>query len=427
MKIFITGATGFIGTHLVRRLAATDHELSCLTRKTSNVRELDKLGIDVIRGDIRKKESLRTAMEGADCLIHLAGISSFWEQDKQIYTDINVTGMRNVMECALEAGVLKVVHLSTMAVYGKPAESPFHEESTIGPRRFSMSALTKYEGERIAWGLYYKKGLPLTVCYPGVVLGHESSNHLTGIIRRLIQHRLPAKAFLNSIHTYTHVNDVVEALIRLAENEDTVGQRYFVGDQRIPTRELFRMIGSISGAHIPVITLPDSAAVMWAYLFTALAGITRKPPLLGMSIDFAKTAREGMIADGTRVQRDLGISYTPIKDALVEEIDSIRMREKLYDRRRSERVKVDMNVVYQAEGLDREIKAHVSDISEGGMLLETQRPSNKGRYVSANLFGDRPGQYFYVRGRVLRKTHTGMAVEITHSDKDIHKLISEMR
>ena len=427
MKIFITGSSGFIGTNLVKRLATMDHQLFCLARKSSNIIELEKLGINFVRGDIRKKGSLRAGMEGCDCLIHLAGVSSFWERDKQIYTDINITGMRNVMECALETGVLKVVHLSTMAVYGKPAESPYHEESTIGPRRFSMSARTKYEGERIAWGLHYKKGLPLTVCYPGVVLGPGSNNHLTGIIRRLIQHRLPAKAFLNSIHTYTHVNDVVEAIIRIAENEDTLGQRYFIGDHRIPTRELFNMISSISGARLPVISIPDSAAMMWAYLFTAIAKITRRPPLLGMAVDFASTAMEGMIADGTKAQRELGITYTPIKNALIEEIDSIRMMEKLYDRRRSNRVKVDMNVVYQAEGIEHEIKAHVSDISEGGILLETQRPSNKGRYVSANLFGDKPGQYFYVRGRVLRKTDSGMAVEITHSDKDIHKLISEMR
>ena len=427
MKIFITGATGFIGTHLVRRLATMDHQLFCLARKASNIRDLEKLGIDFVRGDIRKKQSLLAGMEGCDCLIHLAGVSSFWEQDQHLYSDINVTGTRNVMECALETGVLKVVHLSTMAVYGKPAESPFHEESTVGPTRFSMSARTKYEGDRIAWGLYYKKGLPLSVCYPGVVLGSGSSNHLTGIIRRLIQHRLPAKSFLNSIHTYTHVNDVVEAIIRIAENEDTIGQRYFIGDNRIPTRELYRMISSISGSRLPVITLPDSAAMILAYLFTAIARITKKPPLFGMATDFAKTAREGMIADGTEAQRELGIAYTPIKDAIIEEIDTIRTSEKLYDRRRSERVKVDMNVVYQAEGIDQEIKAHVSDISEGGMILETPRPSGKGRYVSANLFGDKPGQYFYVRGRVLRKTDSGMAVEITHSDKDIHKLISEMR
>ena len=413
MKIFITGSSGFIGTNLVKRLATMDHQLFCLARKSSNIIELEKLGINFVRGDIRKKGSLRAGMEGCDCLIHLAGISSFWERDKQIYTDINITGMRNVMECALETGVLKVVHLSTMAVYGKPAESPYHEESTIGPRRFSMSARTKYEGERIAWGLYYKKGLPLCVCYPGVVLGSGSSNHDYGLCSYCC--------------TYTHVNDVVEAIIRIAENEDTLGQRYFIGDHRIPTRELFNMISSISGARLPVISIPDSAAMMWAYLFTAIAKITRRPPLLGMAVDFASTAMEGMIADGTKAQRELGITYTPMKNALIEEIDSIRMMEKLYDRRRSNRVKVDMNVVYQAEGIEHEIKAHVSDISEGGILLETQRPSNKGRYVSANLFGDKPGQYFYVRGRVLRKTDSGMAVEITHSDKDIHKLISEMR
>lgn len=426
MKIFITGATGFIGAHLVSRLAAMDHQPLCFVRKSSNITELEKLGIDFVRGDIREKVSLRDAMTGCNWVINLAGVSSFWEKSNQIYADINITGTRNVMECALDTGITKVVHLSSMTVYGRPSVSPFNEDSTIGPARFSMSARTRYEGDRVAWGLHTKKNLPLVVCCPGVVLGRGSNNHLTGIIRRLIQHRLPAKAFLNSIHTYTHVNDVVEAIIRAAENENTIGRRYLIGDHRIPTRELLGMISSLSGAHLPITTIPDSAAVVCAHLFTAFADITQRPPLWGMAVDFARTAREGMIADGTRVQRDLGISYTPVKDALIEEIDTIRMTEKLYDRRRSGRVKTDMNVVYQAEGQEHEMKAHLSDISEGGMLLDTQKPPNKGRYVSANLFGDKPGQYFYVRGRVLRKTHSGMAVEITHSDKDIRNLFPDM-
>ncbi len=427
MKVFITGATGFIGTHLLRRLVETKHEPICLVRRQSNIRELEKLGVELALGDIRDKGTLRAPMAGCDWVIHLAGISSFWEPDKQLYTQTNVQGTRNVMECALEASVSKVVHVSTMAVYGKPADSPFNEDSTIGPQRFSMYARTKYEGDLVAWGLHHKKMLPLVVCYPAVVLGAVGTNHLSGIIRRFIQHRMPAKAFMNSIHTYTHINDVTEALIRAAEKQDNIGQRYFIGDHRLQTRDFLRLVSSVSGAYIPRITLPDSVAMLCAHFFTVFAGLTGKPPVLGMAADYARTAREGMIAEGTRAQQELGITYTPIKDALAEEIDYLRMTEKLYDRRRSERHQVDLNVLYQAQGQDHEIKAHLSNISEGGMLIDTDLPSGKGKYVSANLFGDQPGRYFYVRGRVLRKTESGMAVEIIHSDKEINHILSEMK
>ena len=106
MKTFITGATGFIGTHLVKRLAQTEHELICLVRKTSDVQTLKELGIPVITGDVTDKDSVLEGMRGCDWVVNLANIYTFWEPDKQVYTDVNVGGTRNVMECALETAEL---------------------------------------------------------------------------------------------------------------------------------------------------------------------------------------------------------------------------------------------------------------------------------------------------------------------------------
>ncbi|MBN2298350.1 MAG: NAD-dependent epimerase/dehydratase family protein, partial [Deltaproteobacteria bacterium] len=411
MKIFITGATGFVGTHLIHRLTSMDHKTVCLVRRNTDIRELVKTDADIVWGDIRDKGALRQGMKGCGWVFHLAGVSSFWEADKSIYDQTNIEGTRNVMECALETGASKVVLLSSMAVYGKPSRSPFHEEDTIGPKRFSRYALSRYEGDLVAWGLHYKKGLPLVVCYPGVVLGAESNNHLSTIIRRLIQHRMPAKAFMDSIHTYTHVNDLAHAIIQAAQKEDSIGRRYFIGDTRMTVRELLEMISSISGVRPPSITLMDSVAMICAQLFSAFADIRKRPPVLGMAVDFVRTLREGISADGTKAQQELGIQYTPVKEALAEEIDFIRMKERLYDRRRAERMKIDMDVAYKSQDQDHEMNAHLNDISESGMFLKTENPSTKGNYISANLYGDKHGRYFYVRGKVLRKTHSGMAVE----------------
>lgn len=110
-------------------------------------------------------------MHGCDSVVHLANIYSFWEPDKRIYTQVNVEGTCNVMECALEVGVRKVVHVSTALVYGKPADSPFTEGSPAGPQLFSEYARTKAAGDRIVWELHKKAGLSLVVIYPGGVLG----------------------------------------------------------------------------------------------------------------------------------------------------------------------------------------------------------------------------------------------------------------
>jgi dihydroflavonol-4-reductase len=193
MKTFITGATGFIGTHLVKRLAQTEHKLRCLVRETSDVHTLKELRIPLITGDVTDKDSLLEGMKGCDWVVNLANIYTFWEPDKQIYTDVNVGGTRNVMECALETGVSKVVHVSTGGIYGKPEDCPFTEESPVGPVRFSEYFRTKYEGDLIAWELYEKKGLPLVMVYPVAVLGPGDPKTTGQYIQDLIYRRMPAR------------------------------------------------------------------------------------------------------------------------------------------------------------------------------------------------------------------------------------------
>ena len=110
MKIFITGATGFIGTQVVNRLKQTDHELFCLVRKNNEASErLKAVGAKLIPGDITDKASILKGMNGCDWVINLAALYSYWERDNSLFKKINVGGTRNVMECALEAKVSKVV------------------------------------------------------------------------------------------------------------------------------------------------------------------------------------------------------------------------------------------------------------------------------------------------------------------------------
>ena len=324
MNIFITGATGFIGSHLVKRLARTEHELFCLVRTTSHVGELEEQSVTLINGDVTDKDSLLEGMRGCQWVINLANLYSFWEPKKQIFSDVNINGTRNVMECALETGVTRVVHVSTAGIYGKPMDCPFTEESPVGPVRFSEYFRTKYEGDLIAWELYEKKGLPLVMIYPTAVLGAGDPKATGKYIQNLIHRRLPATVFDDSYFTFVHVKDVAEIIVRAAEKENNFGEKYIAGKHQLSWREINRMVSEISGVALPKMSLPNAPAMMNARLLTWLADLIKKPPLWGMAIDQIRTMKEGVQADGSKAEKELGISYTPIRVALEEAIVSYR-------------------------------------------------------------------------------------------------------
>ncbi len=324
MKLFITGATGFIGTHLIKRLAQTEHKLNCLVRKESKTDLLQGSGASIIIGDVTDKKSILEGMRGCDAVINLANLYSFWEPDKQIYTEVNIKGTRNAMECALETGISKVVHVSTAGIYGKPKDCPFTEESEVGPVRFSEYFRTKYEGDLIAWELYEKDKLPLVMVYPGAVLGPGDPKTTGKYIKDLIYRRLPATVFVNSFFTFVYVKDVAETIIRATEKENNIGEKYLVGKYQLTFGEINKMVSEISGVPLPRISLPGSLVMVNSILLTFLANIVKRPPLWGMSVDQMRTMKEGTRFDGIKAEKELGITYTPVKIALEEAIASFR-------------------------------------------------------------------------------------------------------
>ena len=324
MKVFVTGGTGFIGTCVVERLARNNHEIFCLVRATSNIGTLKNQGVNLIPGDVTDKTSVLAGMRGCDWVFHLANVYSFWEPDKRIYRRVNVEGTRIVLEAALEAVVAKVVHVSSVVTYGKPADCPFTEESVPGPIRFSEYARTKYEGDLVAWELHEKKGLPLVAIYPGAVLGPGDPKTTGQYIKDLMRRHLPATVFPDKVLTAVHVRDVAEAICRAAEKQDNLGERYLVGRYPVSFRELNQMVSDISGVPLPKMTLPGPLAQLNAALLTGIANVIKRPPLWGMSRDQIRTMKAGFQFDGSKAERELGITYTPIRVAIEEAIASYR-------------------------------------------------------------------------------------------------------
>ncbi len=325
MKIFITGATGFVGTNLVKRLSETEHTMRCLVRKTSTATEhLKSLGATLVRGDITDKASLLEGMKGCDWVFHLAGLYDFWAPDAHLFKVVNVDGTRNVMECALDSKVVKVIHVSTVVTYGKPEDCPFTEESKVGKVRYSDYARTKYDGEQIVWELYRTRGLPVVVVYPAAVLGAGDHKATGRYINDLIHRRMPATVFNDSYLTFVHVKDVAEVIVRAAEKPGNIGEKYLAGNERISFAEVNQMVREISGVPPPRMHLPDSLTILNAAILTGVANVLKREPLWGLSTDKMRTMQVGFSADGHKAERELGISYTPVRAALEEEIASFK-------------------------------------------------------------------------------------------------------
>jgi len=323
MKIFITGGTGFIGTHVVKQLAQTEHELFCLARKTSNTQILREAGVNIIIGDITEKGSLVKGMQGCQWCANIASLYEFWVKDAKDFRKTNVEGIRNVMEAAITTGITKMIHVSTAAVYGN-AIWPVTENSELGVKHSGKYDLTKREGELVAWDLYKTKKLPLVMVYPGAVIGPNDPKATGRYIKNLISGRMPVQVLTKSIFPFVYVGDVAKGIINVLEKENNIGEKYLLVAENLTFQEINKTVAELTGKKLPVIRLPDWFTITGAYIVTAISNIIKKPPILDLSTGQIRIMKRGLEVDGSKAERELGITYTPIREALKEAIESIK-------------------------------------------------------------------------------------------------------
>lgn len=322
--IAITGPTGFVGRHVVERLLSEpDVHLRCLVRSTSDTSALRAYGskVNLVEGDVCESRTLPPLFEGAWGAINLAGYRDFWSRDRSLYYDLNKEGAGNVFRAALDAGVEKVVQVSTPLAFGVPVRIPFDEETPAGPHP-SDYARSKYEGDEIGWELHRTKGLPLTVVHLAAVIG-AGDPCPTMEVRRAVEKKLPALVGADTTYTYVYVRDAAEAIVRALFSPTSVGRRYLIGTERASTREYFEIIGELANVPVPKLNLPERALLPVARILEKVAAFTgQRPPL---PVDILKTTSKGsLVFDGSRAREELGMEYTPLREALREAVKEIR-------------------------------------------------------------------------------------------------------
>ena len=318
MKALVTGATGFVGSAVTRRLLLDGHQVRVLVRALSDHRNLQGLDVEMIEGDLGNAASLRPACDGCDALFHVAADYRLWAPVPEELYHTNVEGTRAILEAARQVGVPRIVYTSSVATLGLPVDGSLGDENTavalgdmIGHYKRS-----KFLAEKVA-RTFAAEGLPIVIVNPSTPLGpHDIKPTPTGrIVRDAIAGRLPA--YVDTGLNVVHVDDVAEGHW-LAFQCGRVGERYILGGFNLSLREVLIEIADIAGRSPPKIRLPHAAVMPVAYAAEAWARLTGTNPIA--TVEEARMSKKRMFFSSAKAERELGYAPRPARLALEDAV-----------------------------------------------------------------------------------------------------------
>jgi nucleoside-diphosphate-sugar epimerase len=306
-RTLVTGATGFTGSNLCRRLVADgEHVLACV-RPSSDIRELRALGVECRDLDIGDAEAVRAATPGIDTVYHIAAAFRVEHVDAGEFTRVNVGATRNLLEAARAASVTRFVHCSTVGVQGDIDDPPATEAYRYAPGDHYQQS--KLEGELLALE-YARDGLPVSVVRPAGIYGPGDTRFLK-LFRPISRGRFVMIGTGEALYHLTYIDDLVDGIVRAGRRPEAVGEVFTLAGPRITTlRELVDAIAAAVSAKPPWLRLPyapvHGAAVVCEKL-CKLIGVA--PPLYPRRVEFFAKDRAFDISKARRL-----LGYDPRVD-----------------------------------------------------------------------------------------------------------------
>ncbi|MEA2062129.1 MAG: NAD-dependent epimerase/dehydratase family protein [Gemmatimonadota bacterium] len=328
MKVFITGATGFFGSRLVRcLLEKTGHELVLLTRRPDSSGLPDHERVSLVRGDVTDPpDTLARHMEGCEGVIHSAALVSTWARDRSAFDRVNIEGTLGVLRAAGMAQAGKILYTSSFLALGSSADKPLGED---GPHfrelHFNDYERTKYIANLRAQELAEREDLPLTTLYPTVMYGPgplSSGNLVANLLIDYMKRKLPARlGDGTSRWNYVFVEDVAEGHLRALEKSKP-GDRFILGGENVSTADFFRTVERVTGISQPRLSVPFPVARLAGACEEILAFLTgREPKTTRGVIDIF---RRDWVFDSSLAERDLGYRPLGLEQGLKRTVDWIR-------------------------------------------------------------------------------------------------------
>jgi dihydroflavonol-4-reductase len=325
MKVFLTGATGFVGGHVARELDGRGADLRLLVRSTSNLSNLEGLRAETVTGDLLQPESLRSAIRGSDAVLHIAADYRLWVRDPDAMYRSNVEGTRALLRLAREEDVPRFVYTSSVATMGFQSDGTIVDEATP----VSLSGMvghykrSKFLAEQVALEAA-RAGQSVLILNPTTPIGASDLKPTpTGrIIVDFLNKKFPAY-----MDTGLNLVDVREVARIHADGVDPAlgrsGERYILGGENLTLKQILDKMAAITGLPSPGMKVPHSIAMVFAFFDETISGriLGREPRA---TVEAVRMGKKKMFASSARAERELGFRVIPIDLALGSAIDWFR-------------------------------------------------------------------------------------------------------
>jgi len=315
MKAFVTGATGFVGSHVARLLEAQGADLRLLTRSSSRTENIDALKAERVIGDLTDPESLKKGMQGCDFVFHVAADYRLWVRDPEQMYRANVEGTRAILRAAQEAGVRRVVYTSSVATMGFTGNGePCNEDSPVALlNMIGHYKRSKFMAEQVVLEAG-RSGANVVLVNPTTPIGEQDIKPTpTGrIIVDFLNRQFPA--YVDTGLNLVDVTECARAHISAAEKAKP-GERYIIGGENLTLKQILDKLAAITGFPAPTMKVPHMVAMGFAacdQVFTGL--LLRKEPRA--TIDAVRMGRKKMFASSAKAERELVYKVAPVDDAL---------------------------------------------------------------------------------------------------------------
>ncbi len=315
MNVFLTGATGFVGSHVAHAYAAAGAKLRVLARPTSDLAPLADIFADVVVGDLLQPESLRGALTGCDALVHVAADYRLWVPEPADMYRANVEGTRELLRLAREVGVRRVVYTSSVATMGFTTSTTIVDEDThvSEANMIGHYKRSKWLAEQAAVAAA-QTGQHVVILNPTTPIGPGDRKPTpTGrILVDFLNRKFPA--YVETGLNLVDVSEVARMHVSALER-GTPGERYILGGENLTLKQILDRMAAISGLPSPTLKVPHTVAMAFAFFDETITGKLRgKEPRA--TVEAVRMGKKMMFASSAKAERELGFKVTPTENAL---------------------------------------------------------------------------------------------------------------
>ncbi len=324
MTVLVTGASGHIGAHVVRHLLAQGRAVRAFVRPTSNLKGLTGLDVELARGDVLDRSSLKAALKGCSAVYHLAAVVAEWAPDPSIILTTAIEGTANLIHAvANTSGIARVVYTSSVAAVGiSRSPQELRNESYYNTEDTTNYSVAKTRAEMLAKELADKHGVPLVIVNPAVVMGPLDYRPTPAmqIVVHLLQLRTPF--YFAGGFNLVHADDVARGHL-LAEERGRVGERYILGGENRTILEVLRIVRQLTGRRPPRVEVAQRVLMTLGWGAELFARLRGKPPLITRARARSIVGRYAFY-DSSKAQRELGYTARSARIVLDDAVRWVR-------------------------------------------------------------------------------------------------------